>query len=783
LFIFALLVAVFPAILLARSGRDAPGRDLQREVSLSGRVIDSVSSTPIEGANIFVLGLRIGCSSDERGNYTIGHIPLGKQTIICRSLGHATVRISLTFKDDLKMDFRLAPSAINLPELEVTGQREIELPSSGKSVTTLSIRDLNKDRGQTLGATLESVPGVTLLQTGPSISKPVVRGLHSERVVVLNAGVPQEGQQWGGEHAPEIDPFAPSKIEIVKGAAGVEYGAGAIGGVIKIEPRKLRESPGYAGMITLNGFSNNRQGAGSLLVEGAPDWLPGFAFQAQGSLRRAGSTSAPDYVIGNTGFSELDGAVALGYKDDESSLQAYYSTFSTELGIYRGSHIGSLSDLQRAISAGRPLTDYPFTYDINPPKQDITHELLSVRGAHLFPSLGHIEIQFGRQSNHRQEFDAYRFFNNVQTLPTHAAFDLTLTTYSVDMKLVHNPIGSVFGTVGVSGTRQGNVGEGQAFLIPNFRAYSGAVFARESWTQDAITIDAGARYDYRWMRVYAYEPKNIAQTDLQYANVSAALGLTYELSSSWSIGAGLESAYRPPSINELYSNGVHHGTAQYERGDPTLGPERSYSLDATIKHIGATTRGEVSLFSNSIRNFIYLFPDPNPVLTLRGAFPSFSYRQANSHLYGVDGYFDWHVIPAFTLDATLSVVRGVNNDTGEPLFQMPADRLRLTGSVFLPPILIFQNLYFDLAGTFVRRQERYQPNVDYLDPPPGYGLLDAGMGLDIYLGAEVLHINISVRNLLNTSYRDYLSRFRYYVDEPGRDVILRLQIPLGRFEE
>jgi iron complex outermembrane receptor protein len=168
---------------------------------------------------------------------------------------------------------------------------------------------------------------------------------------------------------------------------------------------------------------------------------------------------------------------------------------------------------------------------------------------------------------------------------------------------------------------------------------------------------------------------------------------------------------------------------------------------------------------------------------LRGAFPAFSYKQANSSLYGVDGYFDWHVSPVFTFDVTFSVVRGVNNETGEPLFQMPADRLRLTGSIFLPSTRVFQNPYFDLTGTFVRRQDRFQPNVDYLDPPPGYALLDAGAGSDLLLGAQVLHVNISVRNLLNKGYRDYLSRFRYYVDEPGRDFIVRLQIPLGRFEE
>jgi iron complex outermembrane receptor protein len=781
---FVVLVCALAPNLYPGERSGTPGGELQREVTLSGTVRDSVTGKPIEEAVVFVEGLKLGTSSDKNGAYRLGHVPTGKQTIICRCLGYGVVRVVLTFtEEDAVRDFLLPPNDITLPGVVVSGERQGELPSAGNSVVTLSTADVTKLRGQTLAATLESVPGITTLQTGPSISKPVIRGLHSERVVVLNAGVPQEGQQWGGEHAPEIDPFAPSRIEVVKGAAGVEYGAGAIGGVIKIEPRKLRDAPGYSGLVTLNGFSNNRQGAGSLLLEGAPEWLPGVAVQAQGSVRKAGNSSAPTYVMGNTSFSELDGAITVGYKTEGSSLEAYYSLFSTELGIYRGSHIGSISDLERAIAAGGPLAHYDFSYDIIPPKQNISHELFSLRGEHQFPSLGRLEVQFGRQSNHRQEYDAYRFFNNIQQLPTRAAFDLTLTTYTIDVKLVHNPVGNVVGAFGVSGERQGNVGVGSTFLIPNFRAYSGAVFARESWNQGALTVDAGARFDYRWMRVYAFDPKNIAQIDLQYDNVSAALGATYDFSSGWSLGAGLETAYRPPGINELYSNGVHHGTAEYERGDPALVPERSYSLETTLTHLGETTRGEISLYANSIRNFIYLFPEPAPVLTLRGAFPAFSYNQTNALLYGVDGYFDWHITHWFTLDGTVSITRGDNRVTGEPLYQMPADRVRITGSIFIPSTDMFHSTYIDITGTLVARQNRFQPGIDYVDPPPGYSLLDAGVGSEVVLGGETVRVNLSVKNVFNTSYRDYLSRFRYYIDEPGRDFVLRVQVPLGRFED
>jgi iron complex outermembrane receptor protein len=114
---------------------------------------------------------------------------------------------------------------------------------------------------------------------------------------------------------------------------------------------------------------------------------------------------------------------------------------------------------------------------------------------------------------------------------------------------------------------------------------------------------------------------------------------------------------------------------------------------------------------------------------------------------------------------------------------MPADRLRLTGSFFLASTDAFHNIYVDLTASLVARQTRFQPNIDYVDPPPSYSLLDAGVGSDVQVGGQACRVNLSVKNVLNTRYRDYLSRFRYFIDEPGRDIILRIQVPLGRYEE
>jgi iron complex outermembrane receptor protein len=371
----------------------------------------------------------------------------------------------------------------------------------------------------------------------------------------------------------------------------------------------------------------------------------------------------------------------------------------------------------------------------------------------------------------------------VQQLPTRAAFDLTLTTYTVDVKLKHDPIGDFFGTVGVSGMRQGNVGAGSSFLIPNFRLYSGGVYAIESWAHGDLTLDAGARFDYRWQKVYANPPHLLLDQTLTFSNISAAVGAIYQFGETWSANANLGMAFRPPSVNELYSYGVHHGTAEFEIGDPSLKTERSTSVDLTLKHRDSGSQAEVSIYNNSMQHFIFLFPNPVPVLTLRGAFPSFSYRQAAAVLRGIDASVEFRIVDGYRLGGGISLVRGDNLDTGEPLYQMPADRFRITNKFELPSTDTFRKPFAELNGTFVRRQDRYPPKVDYVDPPPGYATFDCSFGADLMMGQLPVSLSFSVRNLLNSSYREYLSRFRYYIDDPGRDFVLRAQLPFADFNQ
>ncbi|MCC7431501.1 TonB-dependent receptor, partial [bacterium] len=604
-----------------------------------------------------------------------------------------------------------------------------------------------------------------------SISKPVIRGLHSQRILLLNDGVQQEGQQWGGEHAPEIDPFSISKIEVLKGAAGVEHGSGAIGGVVSVKPAELPTEQSLSGKILLDAFSNNRQASGSLMLQG----YNGFGWRFQGSLRKAGSSKTPDFVIANSGFEEKNYSLTLGYQ----KFETHFSHFGTELGIYKGSHIGNVSDLQKAIETGKPLVDYDFSYEILPPKQKISHNLFTLKTQQKL-WYGKIETQYGFQKNHRQEFDAHKPYSDSLEVLNKPSFELTLTTHTLETKFAHKPAKNFWGTLGVSGMRQGNIRNGAVVIIPNFRSYNGGIFGVENFSKDKLTANLGLRYDFRWVKVFPLSFKNIAEKIYTCKNFTAALGTAYDFTENLSVLVNFGTAWRPPSLNELYSNDVHHGAAQFEIGDLNLKNERSFNSDLTFRYKTEKNNFEISFYNNLMKNFIFLFPDSIPTLTVRGAFPTFRYKQAEAVLRGFDGTFTTKLTDFYELSANFSTVFGTNTDTNEPLFLMPSDRLKLANTFSLPNFYNLTNSYFEFSGNFVRKQTRFPKNVDYTEPPKGYTLFDFGGGTELNFASQKIEVSFSVKNIFDTSYRDYLSRYRYFIDDAGRNIVLKVQIPFGK---
>jgi iron complex outermembrane receptor protein len=762
--------------------RAAGAQDIQQGAlirrELHGVVRDSASRQPIAGVNVLIAQTRFGASTDSAGQYRITGMLPPAVTVVTRRIGYLPASARADLSRSGVLNIALAPQPAALSDVTVRADADAGFLHADQATSIMSAEDVQAHRGQTLGETIKALPGVAVIQYGPSIAKPVVRGLHSQRIATVNAGVPQEGQQWGGEHAPEIDAFAANQIEVIRGPGTILYGSGALGGVVRVTSRPLPTAGGLVSELSTNAFSSNRQGAGSLLLEGANLSLPGLGrlgWRAQVSARRAGDVRAPGYYLPNTGFRELDYSASAGLTRRWGSSQLEYTHFGTNLGLYIGAHVGNLDDLARAMQD--PYTTSSFAYGIGRPNQEVKHEMIAWRTLVTLPKSSSVEASYGFQYNDRKEFDNHGFASGAQR----PAFALQLYTHSLDVKYHHSPLGPLTGTVGLSGMRQGNLSPGRSFLIPQYRLYTGGVYGLESLTLSRLTVTAGTRLDYRWQHAYQYgAPVIVSPEDRRsYTGLSGSLGASLELSESWSLASTLGRAWRPPNVNERFSQGVHHGTAQYEIGDTSLVPERSLNTDLTLRHLGVRTRLEISAYQNRIDDYMYLRPR-DPVITVRGTYPAYNYAHADARLRGIELTGQVEPTDWLSLYANTNVLRGVDRHTGDALYDMPADRVTASARFSGPSGRTLTVPYLEIGATFVRRQDHVPSVTIYKLPTAGYGLLNLEIGsAAVSIGGIRLEPSLAMRNALDRRYRDYLSRYRLFVDETGRDIVLRLTVPLG----
>jgi len=663
--------------------------------------------------------------------------------------------------------------SLQLQQVEVVGKKKEIVPT--QSQVELSGKALDRQRGLSLGEMLQQLPGVTALQTGPTIFKPVVQGMYGQRVLIMNNGVRQESQQWGSEHAPEIDPFIADKLTVVKGASSVRYGSDAIGGVILVDPKPLRKEKGFGGEVNLGGFSNGRSYVGSGILDYGSGKLPGLSARIQGTYRRAGNLRTPDYYLKNTGLQEYNFSYALGYLRRKAGVEIFYSQFNTRLGILSASHIGNLTDLQRAIASPVPLEASGFSYDIGRPYQKVSHELFKA-SAYLRTANGDkLSLTYAQQFNNRQEYDKHKPLNDSLAALDQPELELHITTRIINLAYDHHIGNNMKGSVGLSGIMQGNIYKGRYF-IPNFKSYAGGVFLLEEWRQHRWTVELGLRYDYKWLQAFFYEGSILQDPQYRFANFSGALGAAYQASEHIKLRANAGTGFRPPHVSELFSNGLHHGAAAVEIGDKNLRQERAYnfSLSAHLQY----TRwvGEVSAYYTHMDGYIYLKPVFPATLTIRGAFPTFKYTQVNANFAGIDAWASDSLSKHFSVTSKASVIYAYNQATHERLILTPPTRVEngITYNFKLGKKIV--RPFVGISNTIVLHKQHLPDSSDYAPAPPGYSLWNAQAGMSVKMGKQSLDITLSCTNALNERYRDYLDRFRYYANAVGRNVGIRLKM-------
>ncbi len=733
--------------------------------------MDRESSLPLSFVEVYIEETQQGTLTDSAGNFCIKEICGSDLTLHVGLIGYETYHQSLHLDQSQQVQVRLVPVALQLDEVIIQTRKNAGTPL--QSVDRLTAQALDIQQGKPLAEMLEALPGVTSLRTGSTVAKPVIHGLHSNRVLIMHHGVRLEGQQWGSEHGPEIDPFLADQVSVVYGASSVRYGSDAIGGVILIDPPALPDSARWTGLLHLLGTDNGRSGIVSGYVQGHPAFLPGLALRVQGTLKRAGNLRTPDYFLDNTGVAEWNGSVDLGYQLGQWKMEGYYSRFQTKIGILSPSHTGNLTDLELAFESPQPLGSdtVGFTYRIGRPYQQITHQLAQLRASRLLGQNANINLSYSFQNNSRNEYDKHRPLGTDPNAPEVPELSFSIQTHIVEGVYEKQLNNGWSMKTGATGMYQDNVLAGRPF-IPNFVSVGGGAFVIPHWSRGNWSAEAGIRYDYKWI--------NTARRELgrQINSIRTFQSFSGSLSGAWKPAPGVElllvggSAWRSPQVNELFSNGVHHGSAAYELGDSTLVPEQAINTSLQVKAGNRRWQINAQAYHHYILNFIYLEPGTTPILTVRGVFPAFYYRQTNARLAGLDLQTTFTPTDEWEFGLKGSYLYAQNLTRNEPLVLMPANRAEGWILRKWPNLVKGMSIETQLGYQEVLRQNRVPENVDFALPPSAYGLMQARITANFSLAAKPCSLTLKGENLLNTAYRDYLNRFRYFADEPGRMLTL-----------
>jgi iron complex outermembrane receptor protein len=770
----------------------------QAQHTLSGRV-STVQNQPLDGAHIHIDQLHTATAPD--GRYELHPVPEGQHRLTISYIGFKTVDTLLIIDNDVIVNISLKPEAVQLKEVVV--RAAAPATQSGQRLRTQVIE---KYSSASLGDALREVAGVTSLRTGSTIVKPVINGLHSSRVPIIANNVRLEDQQWGSEHAPNLDINNAGSIRVIKGAQALQYSGDAIGGLVLVEPLSVLKDTLFG--KTLATFNSNGRGGTltSSLHKGAGK---GWAWNAIGTFKYLGDRQAPDYIISNSGNTEGNFSGDIKYSGDQYDITAYYSFYNATIGIAAASHIGNVEDLVRAINSGQPNIIKPFTYTIAAPRQEVQHHVGKINYNRQLANDGLLSFQYAFQQNLRKEFDLRR--GAYEDVP---ALDLTLTTHSVqaDWKQQRDKLTA---KAGVSAALQDNTTSadtGIRPLIPDYTKTDAGAYAMISYAlSEKATAEAGVRYDFSHINAKKYYQKTrwenlgyngvydhfitddygtqwLTNPQFTYHNISASAGITRTLGNSYTLAANAGLAVRNPNPSELFSDGLHHSNATIELGNLGIQKEKALKLSATLSKRAGNVTFEITPYLNRISDYIYLQPT-GIEYTIRGSFPVYTYRQTNALLAGADVHLSWKPASSLMFTFTGAYIYGRDHGNSRPLPDMPPLNLRNTLR-YSPSGQ--RDFYLELESESIITQSNFPDNnfyypvftdgalvptlVDISTPPPGYSLIHIRTGINFRLFGLNSAATVSASNLFNTSYRDYLNRQRFYTDEPGRNVMLQLRI-------
>ena len=661
---------------------------------------------------------------------------------------------------------------LQLNELTVTGVTgDTKLKHATAPVSIISPQTLRATASTNIIDAIAHQPGVSQLTTGGSISKPIIRGLGYNRVVVMSEGVRQEGQQWGDEHGVEVDGSSVGSVEILKGPASLMYGSDAMAGVVILHAQPTLAEGELKGNISTEYQTNNGLFHYSLQMAGNQK---GFVWDARYSdkMAHAYQNKYDDYVPGSQ-FSERAGRLMLGINKVWGHSRLTWTAYHLTPSIVEGERDTETGELERE----EGWTGHQYGKSL--PFQQVKH-YKAVWDNALNLSSGCLKAIIGYQQNRRQEFeeseDDYELYFKLHTL-----------TY--DLRYITNEWNGWKLSTGIGGMYQKSGNEGEEYLIPDYRLFDFGLYATATKAfGDRWTLSGGLRYDHR--RLHGYELMEDGEMRFEdftrhFNGVTGSIGAVCNISDHFNLRLNLARGFRTPNMSELASNGVHEGSLRYELGNRQLKAEYSLQADLGLDFTSRYVSAQLALFANRIDNYIFIRGEGQEVRGERMDYPVYVYTQGDARLLGFEAGVDFHPVHSVHFSNAFSYVDAqltsylsplTSQDKYLPFTPAPKWSSELKWELFHHSHTTvnhhhttdathrspFNNLYVAVGLDCYLRQTHIYRADDTETETPGYALLSLSAGTDIqWRGKKVAEFHITADNLLDKAYQNHLSRLKY----------------------
>ena len=669
-----------------------------------------------------------------------------------------------------------------LSEVTVQGltgtQRMKDSPSP---FMVISPNELHQGTGTNIVEQISHKPGLAQISTGSGISKPVIRGLGYNRVVVVEQGIRQEGQQWGDEHGLEIDGEGVHSVEVLKGPASLMYGSDAIAGVMILRPEPALEAGTMQVKVGGEYQTNNRMydyhaGVAGSLPSGTNGgiWTWNWHYNQK---------SAEDYKNGNVnGLREAPEHLLERKNDNVSNSWFKERSVMGVMGTNR--------------SWGHSLLRFSYVYfkpgiiGEEDAFQKVQHTKV-VSDNQWNIGKGALKAIIGYQNNWRREYEA-----PLQLPPaggeTEPELAMRLHTINYDVRYTLSPPagGSWRGALGIGGMWQQNKNGGEEALIPDYRLFDIGAFVTASRKVNDWHLSGGLRWDRRSLTTFASEDYEFQSVRRHFNGLTGSLGAVWNANDRLNIRLNVARGFRAPTVSELCADGVHEGTFRYEVGNQGLKSEHSLQTDLGLDYTSHMVSIQASLFWNRISNYVYL----SRTGAMREDNPEYRYMQAGASLIGGEVAVDVHPIEQLHIENDFSFVRGRFIGSAQDckdLPMMPAPRWNLNLKYYFRDFAHghCRKAYLTAGMEYNLRQDKYYYTDDTETATPDYGIVNIGAGMDLHIwGHNCIQLSLTCQNLFDKVYQNHLSRLKYAIDEDtgerytihamGRNVCLKVNIPI-----